>query len=79
MKWPWRRHKPGEKGKMSVALPENVALCIIRILAEKKAQCGFNNVPFNGVTLEEISKEVCSRLGNDWTVGKLKKFGLKLV
>jgi len=78
MKWPWGRHKPGEKGKISVDLPEDVALCVRRILTEKETQCKFNGVPFVDMTLEEISKEVCSRLGNDWTVGKLKKFGLKL-
>ncbi len=73
-----KRHDSGERGKKDVVLTEELALCIKRILVEKKTQCEFNNIPFNGMTPKEISKEVCSRLGNDWTVGKLKKFGLKL-
>jgi len=78
MKLPWRRPKPGEKGKISIDLPEDVALCVRRILAEKETQCKFNGVPFVGMTPEEILREVCSRLGNDWTVNKLRKSGLKL-
>lgn len=77
MRWPWMKHKPGEKGKRRVVMPEELALCIRRILVEKKTQCKFNNVPFVGMTLEEISKEVVSRLGSAWTMDKLKKSGLR--
>lgn len=78
MKWLWKKHKPGEKGKKTVILPKELASCVDRILTEKKRQCEFNNVPFEGMTLEEISKEVCSRLGNEWTVSESKRSGLKL-
>jgi len=78
MKLPWREHKVDEKGKMNVILPEDLVRCISRILEEKKNQCNFNNVPFEGMTLEEIAVEVQRRLGNEWTVAELKKFGLKL-
>jgi len=73
MRLPWRKHKPGEKGKKSVIIPEELAVCIDRILAEKRQQCEYNNVPFEGMTLEEISKEVCVRLGSEWSVAKLRK------
>jgi len=78
MKWPWRKHKPAKMGKVDTVLPEALALCISRLLEEKKTQCEYNGIPFKGMTLEDISKEVCSRMGNDWTVDKLKKSGLKM-
>lgn len=78
MNWPWKKSRSSEVDKKSTILPEALALCVSRILEEKRTQCRYNNIPFKGMTLEEISKEVCSRLGNEWTVGKLKKSGLKL-
>lgn len=78
MRWPWRKRKSGERDKKKVVLPEELAMCVKRILEEKETQCKFNSVPFEGMTLEEISKEVCLRLGNDWTIDELRKSGLKL-
>ena len=78
MRWPWRRHRSSEKGKIDTTLPEELALCVRRILEEKKIQCEYNGIPFKGMTLKEVAKEVRSRLGDDWTVDKLKKSGLKL-
>ena len=77
MKLLWKRHKLGEKSKKEVVVPEDLALCVKRILEERENQCKFNGVPFEGMTLEEVSKEVCLRLGNGWTVGRLKRSGLK--
>ena len=78
MKWPWRWSSPDSIKEVKTVLPEAVALCIRRILEEKKTQCKYSGVPFQGMTLEEISKEVYSRMGTTWTMEALKKSGLKL-
>ena len=78
LRLPWKKREPDKQTKKRIVAPEELASCIERILLERKTQCQFNNVPYAGLTLDEISKAVCLRLGNDWTVAKLERAGLKL-